>query len=51
MECGRCGRKLKNPKYREIGFGKVCYGKHLAEAAKAKAEEVEKDVEKSQDQN
>lgn len=47
--CGRCGRKLKNPKYIEMGFGKVCYGKHLAETARAKAKEAEVDeVKRSQ---
>lgn len=25
--CGRCGRRLKNPAYIEIGFGKVCAAK------------------------
>jgi hypothetical protein len=48
MQCSRCGRKLKNPKYQKLGFGKVCYGKHVAEAAKAKAKEVEKCVEESE---
>lgn len=28
-ECGRCGRKLKNPKAKELGFGRVCYKKML----------------------
>ena len=25
--CLRCGRKLKNPKYRERGYGEVCWKK------------------------
>lgn len=25
--CGRCGRRLKNPAYIEIGFGKTCAAK------------------------
>lgn len=25
--CRICGRKLKNPLYQKIGFGKVCYEK------------------------
>jgi len=31
--CMRCGRALKNPKYREIGYGAVCLRKMQAEAA------------------
>lgn len=27
MECSICGRKLKNPKSRELGCGAVCYRK------------------------
>lgn len=23
--CLRCGRKLKNPQARELGYGKICY--------------------------
>lgn len=26
-KCGRCGRKLKNPESRKLGFGAVCYNK------------------------
>ena len=22
--CGRCGRRLKNPGFREIGYGRTC---------------------------
>lgn len=29
--CLRCGRKLKNPKAREIGYGKICFQKVKAE--------------------
>lgn len=25
--CGRCGRRLKNPVFREIGFGRTCAAK------------------------
>lgn len=25
MKCGKCGRKLKNPESRELGYGPVCY--------------------------
>lgn len=25
--CLRCGRKLKDPEYRSIGYGPVCYEK------------------------
>ena len=25
--CGRCGRRLKNPIFREIGYGKTCAAK------------------------
>ena len=25
--CLRCGRKLKNPEYRKIGYGPICYEK------------------------
>lgn len=25
MKCSICGRKLKNPKSRELGYGPVCY--------------------------
>lgn len=51
VQCGRCGRKLKNPKYQELGFGRVCYGKHLSEVSKAKAKEVENSVEESEDKD
>lgn len=27
--CGRCGRKLKTEKSKEIGYGPVCYKKVL----------------------
>lgn len=29
--CGRCGRKLKTEKSKEIGYGPVCHKKMLAE--------------------
>ena len=25
--CGRCGRRLKNPVFREIGYGRTCAAK------------------------
>ena len=28
--CLRCGRKLKNPEAKKIGYGKVCYNKMKA---------------------
>lgn len=30
--CRRCGRKLKNPKSIELGFGSACYKKFMAES-------------------
>ena len=30
--CRRCGRKLKNPKSIELGFGNTCYKKFNAES-------------------
>lgn len=32
-KCLRCGRGLKNPKSREIGMGKTCWRKFIAENA------------------
>lgn len=32
--CLRCGRKLKNPKAREIGYGAVCEKKLKTESSK-----------------
>jgi len=26
-KCSRCGRRLKNPESRRLGFGAVCYSK------------------------
>ncbi len=51
MQCGRCGRKLKNPKYQELGFGKVCYSKYLKEASRAKEKGAETDDKESQCKN
>lgn len=31
--CGRCNRKLKSEKSRELGFGPVCKRKHDADLA------------------
>ena len=25
MKCGKCGRELKNPRSRQLGYGPVCY--------------------------
>ena len=30
--CRRCGKKLKNPKSIELGFGNTCYKKFMAES-------------------
>ncbi|MDR3563411.1 MAG: DUF6011 domain-containing protein [Negativicutes bacterium] len=37
--CGWCGRKLKNAKAIERGFGRVCFRKNRREKAKAEYEE------------
>lgn len=44
--CKRCHRKLKNPKYKELGYGKTCYERtftlkyqHLTPLFKAVKEE------------
>lgn len=31
VQCGRCGRTLKSPKARELGYGMVCWRKIMAE--------------------
>ncbi|GEN30256.1 hypothetical protein HNQ35_000040 [Cerasibacillus quisquiliarum] len=33
INCLRCNRRLKTVKSRELGFGPVCYKKHLQEQA------------------
>lgn len=35
VQCGRCGRTLKSPKARELGYGMVCWRKIMAERAVA----------------
>ena len=40
--CIRCGRKLKNPKSRLIGYGIVCEKKMLAETAKKQLFDIKK---------
>lgn len=35
LVCIRCGRKLKSPESRELGFGKVCYKKWQVETLTA----------------
>ncbi|MBP2635524.1 MAG: hypothetical protein H6Q72_1431 [Firmicutes bacterium] len=31
MKCQRCGRRIRTQKAMEVGFGKVCHSKYLAE--------------------
>lgn len=39
--CGRCGRRLKNPIFREIGYGRTCAAKlGIAVPAKRKPKTV-----------
>lgn len=33
--CKRCGRSITNPKAQALGYGKVCFEKHKAEAEQA----------------
>jgi hypothetical protein len=33
IECARCGRQLKSPKAKELGYGIICWRKILAEQA------------------
>lgn len=35
-KCKICGRKLKNPLYQKIGFGKVCYERLMKQKVKYK---------------
>ncbi len=37
MICGLCGRKLKNTKSKELGYGPVCYRKAFGTVPKVKA--------------
>ena len=32
--CLRCGRKLKNPEAKKLGYGKICYEKMLDKGRK-----------------
>lgn len=32
--CLRCGKKLKNPEYRERGYGDICWKKMQIESSK-----------------
>lgn len=32
--CLRCGRKLKNPEARKIGYGAICLKKHKAKQSR-----------------
>lgn len=36
MICGLCGRKLKNAKSKELGYGPVCYRKAFGTVPKVK---------------
>lgn len=36
MVCSICGRKLKDPKSRELGYGPVCYQKTFGCSMRAK---------------
>lgn len=44
--CGRCGRRLKNPAYIEIGYGRTCAAK-LGIAIPKKQKQKDKPVETS----
>jgi hypothetical protein len=33
--CKRCSRSLRNPKSQKLGYGKICFEKHKAEAEQA----------------
>ena len=35
--CQRCGRKLKNPEHRKLGFGPNCYKKFISSRHKKKS--------------
>lgn len=47
--CLRCGRRLKNPQARELGYGAICYKKQNSELshrlfeAKVKEDRVERE--------
>ena len=34
--CLRCGRRLKNPEYKKLGYGKICYEKSKVEIEERK---------------
>jgi hypothetical protein len=42
MECGRCGRELKDKASIKRGFGPVCWAKVQAEEANAEAQKEDK---------
>lgn len=46
-ECARCGRRLKNEKAKQLGYGTVCWRKVQAEKAIA-AEEQQEEKEQPQ---
>lgn len=49
--CGRCGRVLKDPRYIEAGFGKVCAAKMgITIPAKPKAKKAKPAVQEGGDQ-
>lgn len=41
-KCKRCNRKLKNPKYQELGYGPSCYKKMLMKGITKPLFEVKK---------
>lgn len=48
--CGRCGRRLRNVKAIELGFGKCCYKKMLAEQAQTEFEKNQQTIFAEQNQ-
>lgn len=41
MKCSICGRKLRNPKSRELGYGPVCYKRKFGIAPHASRRDAE----------
>lgn len=44
MKCSICGRKLRNPKSRELGYGPVCYKRKLGIAPHTSRRSVDTSV-------
>jgi hypothetical protein len=44
-ECARCGRRLKSPKAKALGYGMICWQKIQAEQADQAATEQKKEKE------